>query len=97
MLKYIALPLIFIVSFFLIQIGIQVGLGMYMTKKYVPNIINAYESTNVESHQSKVEFGSYPSGITPQKIIVWLVSLGISTAIVFLIYRYGFQNLRTAT
>lgn len=97
MLKYIVLPLIFVVSFFLIQISIQVGLGMYMTKKYVPDVINAYESTNGEPLQSKVEFGSYPSGITTQKIIVWLISFVISTAIVFLIYKYGFQNLRTAT
>lgn len=87
MLKYIALPLIFVVCFVLIQTGIQTGLGMYMTKKHTANMMAAYDPNRAEPLPSTVEFGSDRPWITPQKITVWLISLVISAAAAFLFHR----------
>ncbi|OZB91233.1 hypothetical protein [Paenibacillus sp. XY044] len=92
MLKYIALPLIFAVCFVLIQTGIQMGLGMYMTQKHTTNMMVEYDPASAESLPSKVEFGSDRPRITPQKITVWLISLVISAAIAYLFHRFVFKT-----
>ncbi|MBB3125607.1 hypothetical protein FHS19_000261 [Paenibacillus rhizosphaerae] len=92
MLKYIALPLIFAVCFLLIQTGIQTGLGMYMTKKHTANMTAAYEPNRAEPLASTIEFGSDRPPITPPKITIWLISLVISFAVVFLFHRFVFKT-----
>ncbi len=93
MIKYLVLSLIFAFSFLLITTGIQMGLGMLMTKEYVPdNMTNAYEITGTEPAQSRVDFGVQPSIFSIQNMIVWLVSLGISSGIVFAVHKYSFNK-----
>ncbi|WP_433616071.1 hypothetical protein [Paenibacillus cellulositrophicus] len=92
MLKYIALPIIFAVCFVLIQTGIQTGLGMYTTPKNTANMIAAYDPNGAEPLPSTVEFGAGRPWITPQKITVWLISLVISAAAVFLFHRLVFKT-----
>ncbi len=92
MIKYLVLGLIYAFSFLLITTGIQVGLGMLMTKEYVPDMTNAYEITATEPAQSRVDFGVHPSMFSIQNMIVWLVSLGISSGIVFAVHKYAFNK-----
>jgi hypothetical protein len=92
MIKYLVLGLIFAFSFLLITAGIQVGLGMLMTKEYVPGITNAYESAGTEPVQSRVDFGIQPSMFSIQNMIVWLVSLGISSGIVYAVHKYAYNK-----
>ncbi|MNE51599.1 hypothetical protein D3C80_1462340 [compost metagenome] len=92
MIKYIVLGLIFAVSFLLFTTGIQIGLGMLMTKEYVPNMTNAYEITAADTVRSRVDFGIHPFWFSTQNIIVWLVSLGISSGIVFSVHKYAFNK-----
>ncbi len=94
MLKYIVLPLVFVVCFFVIQGGIQIGHAVYLTENYVPDLIDAYEMSNVEPLQSAVWFGSLPAPFGFYQMIVWLISLGLSSAIVFLVNRYCFPHVR---
>lgn len=92
MIKYLVLGLIFAFSFLLITTGIQIGLGMLMTKEYVPDITNAYEITGTEPVQSRVDFGVQPSMFSIRNMIVWLVSFGISSGIVFAVHKYSFNK-----
>ncbi|WP_425339986.1 hypothetical protein, partial [Paenibacillus ihuae] len=88
----LVLCLIFAFSFLLITTGIQVGLGMLMTKEYVPDMTNAYEITATDNARSRVDFGIHPSRFSAQNMIVWLVSLGISSGIVFTVHKYAFNK-----
>jgi quinol-cytochrome oxidoreductase complex cytochrome b subunit len=80
---------IFSVMTMLLYFGYQIGVGMYTTYSYTPDIIHAY--SNIDYLQNKVSFGviSHPFSFPIETILLLMISF-----IVFLTGKYMLRKLK---
>ena len=90
--RYVLVGAIFLVCFLVIQTLVQIGMGMYLTTTYVPDVVDAYQMQGQEDLPSEITFGAASDGLVSRHWMVWLISLGLSGLIVSIMHRTLFKK-----
>ncbi|HZG16782.1 MAG TPA: hypothetical protein VE710_17475 [Candidatus Bathyarchaeia archaeon] len=90
--RYVLVGVSFVVCFLVIQTLVQMGVGMYLTATYVPDVVDAYQMQGQEDLPSEITFGAASDGFVSGHWMVWLISLGLSCMIVAILHRTLFKK-----
>ncbi|WP_134685275.1 hypothetical protein [Brevibacillus migulae] len=90
--RYVLVGAIFVVCFLAIQTLVQIGMGMYLTTTYVPDVVDAYQMQGQDDLPSETTFGFASDGFVSRHWMVWLISLGLSGVIATIMHRTLFKK-----